>query len=171
MHLSNAILIFGYILPAISSAKAVLQKDEDGCTQWASYFLVIYFFKHIEPILDLILSPWIKLLAIILSLPRYHLSNIAQMKILGKKFLNYPLMKRIMALLMIIEDGIFIENDFRHMQQIISSTCDDIRTEHMPQLKRFDTISYDTMQDYAGDDDDISCNSIPSVILIRSCCS
>jgi len=150
----------------------VLQKDEDGYTQWASYFLLIYFLKHIEPILDLILSPWIKFLAILLSLPRYHLSNIAQTKIFGKKFLNYPLMKRSMALFMIMEDGIFLEDDFRHMKQIISSTWDDIRMERMPQLKRmsFDTIS-DIIQDCAGDDDDISCNSIPSVILIRSCSS
>mmetsp|Transcript_19018 Transcript_19018/g.41154 ORF Transcript_19018/g.41154 Transcript_19018/m.41154 type:complete len:375 (+) Transcript_19018:158-1282(+) len=67
------ILVFGYVVPALSSVKAVVRKDSEAYHQWTTYWLILHLYRTIlAPFLHLTPNPIFQLVAILwLSLPRF----------------------------------------------------------------------------------------------------
>jgi len=70
---NNIILLFGWLIPVLSSVKAVVRKDAEGYHQWTTYWLILHLYLTIlSPILHFTLHPIFQILAILwLSLPQY----------------------------------------------------------------------------------------------------
>jgi len=62
----------GYVIPILSSVKAVIHQDIDAHHQWITYWIILTFFHTIEPFIDVAIHQWLKVLILAwLSLPRY----------------------------------------------------------------------------------------------------
>jgi hypothetical protein len=48
------LIIFGYVFPCLSSAKAVITKDDDSLREWLTYWAVFSAFMMVETVLDLL---------------------------------------------------------------------------------------------------------------------
>lgn len=81
---------FGYIVPILSSVKAVIHQDVDAHHQWITYWIILTFFHTIEPFLDVALHKWLKVFILAwLSLPRYQGAHFIYHKLIVPKLDKY----------------------------------------------------------------------------------
>ena len=55
VFLNICLVIFGYLFPTLSSAKAVLAKDDDALREWLTYWAVFSVFTCLETVFDLLI--------------------------------------------------------------------------------------------------------------------
>jgi hypothetical protein len=53
--LNIILVVFGYVFPTLSSAKAVLAKDDEALREWLTYWAVFSIFTFLETIFDLLI--------------------------------------------------------------------------------------------------------------------
>lgn len=75
---SCLISFFGYIFPALSSAKAIVTKDDDGLVEWLTYWSVFSLFYFLETLIDFALYRFVPFyleckicIVLWLTLPKY----------------------------------------------------------------------------------------------------
>lgn len=88
--LSVFLVGFGYVIPILSSVRAVIHQDIDAHHQWITYWIILTLFHIIEPFIDVAFHPWLKVMILAwLSLPRYQGAFFIYDKIIVPKLDKY----------------------------------------------------------------------------------